>query len=122
MNSDPKEPTGTSPDLLPPEEAEKRRRRKRLEQAVEGMIFALNQAPERLHVTDLAEVAYKTILPKRKGRRVFATVTIRASAQIISAMQETDAAERWRVLLVAVPEDLIDRGSSPIIRPGDVDA
>ena len=29
-------------------------------------IFALNQAPERLHVTDLAEVAYKTILPKRK--------------------------------------------------------
>lgn len=100
------------------DEKASRLRRERLEAAIGGFIYCLRHDASRLHVTDLDEVIYKHAVPRRVGRRSIATVTIRTTPEMLARIQHADAAERFRFLLVAIPEEAIERVASPIVLPG----
>lgn len=98
------------------------RRKQRLNAAVNGFAWALANCPERLRVTDLSEVVYKAIVPpkQRRGKPPVAHLTIRATPKMVAQIQKEDAAERFRFLIVAIPEEAIERIESPIVLPGEV--
>lgn len=94
----------------------------RLNAAMEGFVWTLQNCPHRLRVTDLSEVAYKSSVPlkNRRGKPPSATLTIRATPKMIAQIQKSDAEERFRFLIVAIPEESIERMASPIVLPGEI--